>query len=958
MCKNSSFQTAKTGTELPALSDYSVNLDHSYGTDSDVSSLPDDDIVSDNDEFVDAIQSHYQLRGLLSEIELDSSSSSSEDIYSHSESSEGNDVDDYADETDNEEGGRGGERINRKEQFRFGRTPYSPRMSRRFSFKKSRNLSSFKTKLSFRKQAVRSAEALDTDFPRRGSKNKIQNQDLENKSEQSLQDFESASVSTMSSKSISASTISTFFPPVPLGEPISYFPTSFTSQHPNPLSMYFDQQMIEHGVPKNMMSNFYSEHVIFLRAVLQLLSEREKVGVEAAADDPNTIKTGPLKKKMSLRKGKGGFGRLGWKMKYVEIRKGLFSYYENSKDSGGELLRKNLSLRANLCSCRPVPKMDQGNNGFVFELINESGTSTTWLSNSREERAAWIRAINEAMIGKSPAQRDINVVDDFESVVTPSSRRDLLQKTPSLRDSISSLFTSQESPSEEKDYDQYHEVKKQVLNATSKESYLSAFDSLWGNSLSIPFRLLKTQPEASNHAVISQLWKQLSRESYSINGHMLQGDTEYGPERILGGLTRCILEYDKIYRDPSFSDNDFSLSISEIQAISYARDILAACSSVGLGKCFSCVEQLCLSPNLALLIPSSSEIIPIKIIVSLFDADSKFAPKIISKERGNEQEKNGWLTTRNRNQKNWRKLFCVLSEGVLSYYEKHYPRPHLLKGQFILVGANIRVSEIKIRGKNDKGDAKGSAQTRHIIRLATANDSKERLFVFEDKEEFFSWKLALKNAIKLCSPSVDTSSASENEEAECKEGMDENKDRSMQKKNFADLFRGAVQRGSVNNISSFTHDLVGEIQRTMAIPPLKDAKIISRLRSRNIANENTVWAETGNRDFHATTDSLRIQLKKPLLQVFKGINTSSESTLKNDVTLQEQKPSLMVNLEAMTVYKICSFMKSEGDLSNDTWGYVKVAQCTLSQTNLMSYLFLFRVFTLRILDFVHLVNHF
>ena len=55
-------------------------------------------------------------------------------------------------------------------------------------------------------------------------------------------------------------------------------------------------------------------------------------GVEAGADDPNTIKTGPLKKKnVFAKRNRCGFGRLRWKMKYVEIRKGLFSYYENSK---------------------------------------------------------------------------------------------------------------------------------------------------------------------------------------------------------------------------------------------------------------------------------------------------------------------------------------------------------------------------------------------------------------------------------------------------------------------------------------------------------------------------------------------------------------------------------------------------------------------------------------------------
>ena len=88
--------------------------------------------------------------------------------------------------------------------------------------------------------------------------------------------------------------------------------------------------------------------------------------MEANADDPNTIKIGPLKKKSYLQRDK----RLGWKIKFVEIRKGMLSYYENSKDSEGELRRNNLPLRANMCTCRPTQIEKNGNSGFVFELTN------------------------------------------------------------------------------------------------------------------------------------------------------------------------------------------------------------------------------------------------------------------------------------------------------------------------------------------------------------------------------------------------------------------------------------------------------------------------------------------------------------------------------------------------------------------------------------------------------------
>lgn len=95
--------------------------------------------------------------------------------------------------------------------------------------------------------------------------------------------------------------------------------------------------------------NFAMEHRIFLKAILGLLAERDKKATEIGMNDPNTLKSGPLKKA-------SGVG-VGWKVKFVEVRRGMFSYYEDTVSgdkSTASLLRKNLPLDATTCSCRPV----------------------------------------------------------------------------------------------------------------------------------------------------------------------------------------------------------------------------------------------------------------------------------------------------------------------------------------------------------------------------------------------------------------------------------------------------------------------------------------------------------------------------------------------------------------------------------------------------------------------------
>ncbi|CAB9515098.1 expressed unknown protein [Seminavis robusta] len=94
---------------------------------------------------------------------------------------------------------------------------------------------------------------------------------------------------------------------------------------------------------------FVLDHRLYVRALFQLLAEREEMGVEDSIhDDQNIIKKGPLRKKYL---GKANY-------KYVELRKGNLVYFGN--DTGGG--RKTIHLRSATASCVAVDDDDNPGN--------------------------------------------------------------------------------------------------------------------------------------------------------------------------------------------------------------------------------------------------------------------------------------------------------------------------------------------------------------------------------------------------------------------------------------------------------------------------------------------------------------------------------------------------------------------------------------------------------------------
>ena len=126
------------------------------------------------------------------------------------------------------------------------------------------------------------------------------------------------------------------------------------------------------GAQQAMADDLAVEHRIFLRAILDLLTEREHhLALHAAADSTssNAIKIGYLRKASRRIKGL-------WKTKFVEIRKGIFSYFDatskqnhyphhphqlfgsmltsRSSSTVQQLARKDIPLRTSTCTCRAI----------------------------------------------------------------------------------------------------------------------------------------------------------------------------------------------------------------------------------------------------------------------------------------------------------------------------------------------------------------------------------------------------------------------------------------------------------------------------------------------------------------------------------------------------------------------------------------------------------------------------
>jgi hypothetical protein len=453
--------------------------------------------------------------------------------------------------------------------------------------------------------------------------------------------------------------------------------------------------------------NFAMEHRIFLKAILGLLHERDKQATEIGMNDPNTLKAGSLKKASHIVSGV-------WRVKFCEVRRGMFSYYEDDQKKQG-LLRKNLPLSFDLCSCRAVKMISRQNmvaQGAIFEL-RVGKSRRLWLAKSRDERQSWIQAINDAMVGGSVTQGSVKENHGKGSHV------------------------SSKSPYKS-DLKKFLRLKNTLNRAKQKADYLSAIRELLGEKLDVPVQWIKSQvertttgpsgafQEANITSGIEQLWKDLERDRITINGELFEGDGGHSPEKIVAGLARQIIEI-------SHSSTTKS-STRESDAFAYARDVMLSCNRTRSGgDSYFCVDTLCSNPDLIVTIPSSREAEPLSVTVELDETENATTGYGL-------KSKSGWIRTRTRVQRNWRKRFFVLSEGTLSIYRNASPIPNGLRGQMVIKDATISIDRAKDKSTN------------FIVSITTKDGLIDRFLYFTSEDKMLTWLYSLElTAVNLSS---------------------------------------------------------------------------------------------------------------------------------------------------------------------------------------------------------------
>lgn len=504
---------------------------------------------------------------------------------------------------------------------------------------------------------------------------------------------------------------------------------------------YLDASLLHNS---HMMSvaeanEFVWEHGTLLQALLQLLAERDQVGVEGSTDSTENIwKKGPLKK-LSFAVGRRKHQRPevagAWKVKYIELRNGNLSYYEDSARTG----RKTVHLRQ---TDAIVQESSYRGPGFVFELLVQGSPTRYWMASSEVERQAWIKAIQAAMIGNDAPRKELDLQPYDESLKVYTLLRDSLQQADS------------------------HEMYLAGIQATMKELASLQVPVQWvqeriENDLSpILLGTLKPpkfsrSPQKLLKSSISEFWRNMSRTTFSINGLTVPRNSQFASERVVGALARCILEFDKAFLSSDEKDDGVELSqISELQAVSYTRHILlTVLRSKERQDANFVVRYLLESPGVMVSEQCNAEN-PVNMEVS-------FAGEDLPDEFLHTVEIASWVWTRTRRKHQsaiaasvstsmWkdRHTFAVLSGTVLSYYTAASPRPHGLRGQLVLSST----SSVREEGEeivSDSGEGSNTAKSNGVrfVICISSERHQDRLLSFESQADAVSWKEAIQLAI-------------------------------------------------------------------------------------------------------------------------------------------------------------------------------------------------------------------
>ncbi|GAX19221.1 hypothetical protein FisN_4Lh194 [Fistulifera solaris] len=520
---------------------------------------------------------------------------------------------------------------------------------------------------------------------------------------------------------------------------------------------YLDADILEESEQMSKLDAniFVLEHALLLRSVMQLLIERDHIGVEGSVDDmDNIIKRGPLKK-TTFAVGKRGHKKIRatWGIKYVELRRGNLTYYGDNAKNGE---RKTIHLRQKEAVVQENTALDRGTDGFPFELLVQGNPPRYWMARSEEERQSWIRAIEAAMIGDETRSTRSLDLTPYRISIDASSK---LKSTLSHAATKDSYINAIKHVKKELGIDQPLQLpvqwlKQQMQLETSKEE----------DTNRNPLTRRNVPPDRVIKFSFQQFWKSMHQLNASINGFEIPPSSPAAPERVVGSLTRCILEFDKANQNHS-NIHGASNEISELQAVSYARIILSSVlQSKKEGVTFDVLHHflqpqsdvICISQELEDEAESATHF-----EVSFAGDD---LPEDLFLETDYEKDQSSWIyLARRRNKKvtvpksRWRRRYAVLSGAVLSFYEAATPRPHGLRGQFVLSG------QCEVIALETSKDTDGSTlvsprgDLRYAICICSPGE-QDCLLCFEYKGDMESWQETLDLQVRaLAAAKQDTS---------------------------------------------------------------------------------------------------------------------------------------------------------------------------------------------------------
>ena len=612
---------------------------------------------------------------------------------------------------------------------------------------------------------------------------------------------------------------------------------------------YLDPQLknVTFGDPSQPNDfHFVLDHRFYLRALVQLLAERDEVGVEDSIhDDKNIIKKGPLKKKY--------VGLV--KVKYLELRKGNLVYFGDGDGEG----RKTIHLRSATATCHAVDGVsstesndntDHPNHtssstsptamveataalsagltsavnattsaastiaggtsytpGFEFHLWVE-GKRYAWLANSKSEQKSWVRAINQAMIGdkinddawgmtmsttNAPSIADDPGGTHEESLAAYLALKSKLGGCKTIKDYREKILSLVQHTNTPPDAPALQVPLKLVLDQIPKDVYSHVKKD--GKSQQ---RRLKNS--------IAEFWSNMGKFDFAINGHIIDRESPFAAERTVGALVRCILDYDRSFAEEAGSDSFAMPSLaetpgqsarehtpskrpetdrlSELEAVSYARSILLMILKCKTSPVVEMtVENLCKHEGLV----NVEHVDPSSSLSTSSETlhiDVSFAGDDVVDHADD----------------------SMLSDEASGWVMVRRSKYNSWKTRFCVFSEgvfsyyeNAKPRPHGLRGQlllngaylsdvEDEKDRTREDSGLYILRLATKGQERERQFGFKTQDEYLEWKEAIRHVVDTCNAS--TSNRDREENAEGAEASDGGRESSSKKP------RGIIEGGT------------------------------------------------------------------------------------------------------------------------------------------------------------------